>query len=508
MSDNLFSFIRSSLPDDLDRLFIDSRTGVGDVSYAAMLERTGRIAGRLVELGVQPGDRVAVQVEKGIDALLVYLAALRTGAVYLPLNPAYVLSEMRYFLDDAQPALLIVRAGDAVPMQALADALGISAVRTLEPDGGGSLLADLDDVPAAFEDVPRAPDDLAAILYTSGTTGLSKGAMLTHANLRSNAATLRDTWRFSEHDRLIHALPIFHTHGLFVATNVILASGATMVFLPRFDAATIIAELPRATVLMGVPTFYSRLLDDAALTRETVRGMRLFVSGSAPLSAETHRNFSTRTGHAILERYGMTETNMSTSNPYDGDRVPGSVGLPLPGVEVRIADPDTGAPVDDGPGSIEVRGPNVFPGYWRMPEKTAQDFRADGFFVTGDLGYRDERGYIHIAGRAKDLVISGGFNIYPAEVENAVDAIDGVAECAIIGVPHPDMGEAVVAVVSRRPGGDLTPSSLSAALDGTLARFKQPRRFVFLDNLPRNAMGKVQKAQLRAAYAGLFVSDA
>jgi malonyl-CoA/methylmalonyl-CoA synthetase len=328
--------------------------------------------------------------------------------------------------------------------------------------------------------------------------------MLTHANLQSNAETLHHYWRFTAADRLVHALPIFHTHGLFVATNVALASGATLIFLPRFDVREIMRQLPAATTLMGVPTFYSRLLGEEDFGRDLVAGMRLFISGSAPLSAETHREFSARTGHFILERYGMTETNMNTSNPYEGDRVPGSVGFPLPGVEIRIADPATGDALAEGPGSIEVRGPNVFKGYWRMPEKTGQEFRGDGFFITGDLGYRDARGYIFIAGRAKDLIISGGLNIYPAEVENAIDAIAGVAESAVIGVPHPDMGEAVVAVVARAPGAGLTAEALLQTLAADLARFKQPRRVLFVDSLPRNTMGKIQKAALRDRYGKLF----
>jgi malonyl-CoA/methylmalonyl-CoA synthetase len=500
MSGNLFAFFRASLPEDRSRPFIEDPTGRASLSYDQLLARTGQIANLLVSLGVKPGDRIAVQVEKSVESLLVYLASLRVGAVYLPLNPAYVPAEVRYFLGDAEPTLFICRPDD----EAVMAGLGIPQLRTLGWTGEGSLLADLDAQSPWFEDVVVAPDDLAAILYTSGTTGRSKGAMLTHANLKSNAETLREYWRFTGADRLVHALPIFHTHGLFVATNVTLASGATMIFLPKFDVRAIMRQLPGATTLMGVPTFYSRLLGEVDFGRDLVAGMRLFISGSAPLSAETHREFSARTGHAILERYGMTETNMNTSNPYDGDRVPGSVGFPLPGVEIRIADPATGEPLEEGPGSIEVRGPNVFKGYWRMPEKTEQEFRADGFFITGDLGYRDERGYIFIAGRAKDLIISGGFNIYPAEVENAIDAVAGVAESAVIGVPHPDMGEAVVAVVARSAGADLTADVLLQTLAGDLARFKQPRRVVFVEDLPRNTMGKVQKAALREEYGGLF----
>jgi malonyl-CoA/methylmalonyl-CoA synthetase len=486
MDGNLFSLIRSRFPGDLDTPFlIEPR-----LSYGELLNRSGRLASFFLDLGVAPGDRVAIRAEKSVDALIVYLATLRAGAVHLPLNPAYTAPEIRYFLDDAEPSLVI---GD--------------------PGRGGrpleSLVAAAEAMPADFADVPRAPDDLAAILYTSGTTGRSKGAMLTHRNLASNAETLRTQWRFTAEDRLLHALPLFHTHGLFVATNVVLLAGASMIFLPAFDAGEVARRLPNATAMMGVPTFYTRLLARPDFTRESAAGIRLFVSGSAPLSAEIHREFEARTGHAILERYGMTETNMNTSNPYDGPRVPGSVGPPLPGVELRIADPETGTPLPPGEtGVIEVRGPNVFKGYWRMPEKTAEEFRADGFFITGDLGFVDPAGYVHIAGRAKDLVISGGLNVYPAEVEAAVEALPGIAECAVIGVPHPDFGEAVVAVVTPRPG-EASPdeAAIRAALHETLAAFKRPKRVIVVDALPRNAMGKVQKNVLREAHAGLFAGS-
>jgi malonyl-CoA/methylmalonyl-CoA synthetase len=483
MSGNLFTLIRSRFPDDLDTPFlIEPR-----LSYGELLERSGRFANLVLGLGVAPGDRIAIQAEKSVDALIVYLATLRAGAVHLPLNPAYTAAEIRYFLDDSEPALFI---GDP--------ALG---GRPLE-----SLVAAAEEMPAAFADVARGPDDLAAILYTSGTTGRSKGAMLTHRNLASNAETLREAWRFTARDRLLHALPLFHTHGLFVATNVTLLAGASMIFLPAFDAAEVIRRLPDSTVMMGVPTFYTRLLARPDFTRETAAGLRLFVSGSAPLSAETHREFEARTGHAILERYGMTETNMNTSNPHDGPRVPGSVGPSLPGVALRIADPETGRELARGEtGVIEVCGPNVFKGYWRMPGKTAEEFRSDGFFITGDLGFVDPAGYVHIAGRAKDLVITGGLNVYPAEVEAAVEALPGIAECAAIGVPHPDFGEAVVAVVTARAGGPAPDEAgLRAALAETLAAFKRPKRMFVVEALPRNAMGKVQKNVLRETYADAF----
>ncbi len=356
--------------------------------------------------------------------------------------------------------------------------------------------------PPDFPTVPRTADDLAALLYTSGTTGRSKGAMLTHGNLVSNARTLRDAWRFTDRDVLIHALPIFHTHGLFVATNVTLLSGASMILLPKFDPVRILALMPRATVLMGVPTFYVRLLETPGLTKEAVANMRLFVSGSAPLLAETHREWQARTGHAILERYGMTETNMNTSNPYEGNRVAGTVGLPLPGTEVIVTDPETGVELPKGDiGMIEVRGPNVFKGYWRMPEKTAAELRANGFFITGDLGHFDDKDYLHIVGRAKDLIITGGFNVYPKEIEAEIDDIPGVLESAVIGLPHKDFGEAVTAVVVPTGTPALSEADVIAALENRLARFKHPKRVIFVRELPRNAMGKVQKNLLRTQYA-------
>ncbi|MFZ1680272.1 MAG: AMP-binding protein, partial [Rhizobiaceae bacterium] len=353
--------------------------------------------------------------------------------------------------------------------------------------------------------VTRAGSDLAAILYTSGTTGRSKGAMLTHDNLLSNALTLADAWRFTAADRLLHALPIYHTHGLFVATNTILAAGASMIFLPAFEIGEMFRHLPGATAMMGVPTFYTRLLADPRLTRESARHMRLFVSGSAPLLAETYRDFAERTGHAVLERYGMTETNMNTSNPYDGERRAGTVGPALPGVGVRIADPQTGELLPDGvTGMIEVKGPNVFSGYWRMPEKTREDFRADGWFITGDLGFMDDQKYITIVGRAKDVIIAGGFNIYPKEIELLLDALPGVVESAVFGVPHPDLGEAVIALLAVAPDHPRDEQAVLAAIAPALARFKQPRRILFADNLPRNPMGKVQKAELRRRHAGIL----
>lgn len=504
MNENLFSTFAERMHARSDKTFIETPDG-RNYTYGEALELSSRLAGALRELGVTPGDRVAVQVDKSPEAILLYLACLRMGGVYLPLNTGYTASEIGYFLGDAEPALFVCRPASLNDARAIAKETGCPVVETLGTEGDGSLMEKAA-AAAPFKGIePRTRDDLAAILYTSGTTGRSKGAMLTHGNLGSNARSLTEAWRFTEADRLIHALPIFHTHGLFVACNVILMAGGSLYFLPRFDADAIIEAMPRGTSLMGVPTFYTRLLQDDRLNADLVANMRLFTSGSAPLTAETHREFEKRTGHAILERYGMTETNMNTSNPYDGDRIAGTVGLPLPGVEVRITDGETHTPVPDGDiGMLEVRGPNVFKGYWRMPEKTREELLEDGFFVTGDLATRDERGYIQIVGRDKDLVISGGFNVYPKEVEQIIDEMDGVVESAVIGVPHPDFGEGVTAVVVRAPGASLTEGEVIGALADKLARYKQPKRVFFVDSLPRNTMGKVQKNQLRETYKATY----
>jgi malonyl-CoA/methylmalonyl-CoA synthetase len=503
MANHLFDLIRSRIPGP-ERRFVE--TGDGSVvTYAEMERQSARYADALKRLGVEPGDRVAVQVEKSTAVLFLYLGCVRAGAVFLPLNTAYTPAELEYFLGDAEPRVFVCDPGRKAALQPIAAATGVAHVMTLGPDGRGTMADAAEGASDAFSDVARGPDDLAAILYTSGTTGRSKGAMLTHENLASNALTLVDYWGFTSDDVLIHALPVFHTHGLFVATNTLLLAGGAMLFLPKFDPDQVLALLPRATSMMGVPTFYVRLLQHTGLTKEATKGMRLFVSGSAPLLAETHREWQARTGHAILERYGMTETNMNTSNPYDGERVAGTVGLPLPGVELRVAEPETGKLL--GPeeiGVIEVKGPNVFKGYWRMPDKTAQEFRADGFFITGDLGKVDGRGYVHIVGRGKDLIITGGYNVYPKEVETEIDAIPGVVESAVIGVPHPDFGEGVAAVCVADPKHPPSEAGILAALEGRLARFKQPKHVIIVPELPRNTMGKVQKNVLRDTYAGLF----
>jgi malonyl-CoA/methylmalonyl-CoA synthetase len=477
------------------------------ISYAALVARTAQLAHRLVALGVRPGDRVAMQVEKSVEALMVYLATLRVGAVHLPLNTGYTASELAYFLGDAEPRLVLFDPAVDAEVITMASAGG-ATVRTLGADGNaGTLLEELDRHPTAFSDVPVEPGDLAAILYTSGTTGRSKGAMLSHENLRSNAATLVESWRFTAADELLHALPIYHTHGLFVATNVALMSSATINLLPRFDIDAVLASLSTATVMMGVPTFYTRLLADPRLDRTSTASVRLFVSGSAPLLADTHRAWQAATGHAVLERYGMTETNMITSNPYDGERRAGTVGPPLPGVSVRIMREADGARAQAGEiGMIQVAGPNVFGGYWRRPELNASEFTADGYFITGDLGQVSEDGYVEIVGRGKDLIISGGLNVYPKEVESAIDALDGVEESAVIGLAHADLGEAVAAVVVASPGADRDPERILAELRKHLARFKVPKSILFVDALPRNAMGKVQKSVLRDSYADLHAA--
>jgi malonyl-CoA/methylmalonyl-CoA synthetase len=499
---NLFSRLFDGL-DNPARLAIETQDGA-HISYGDLIARAGQMANVLVARGVKPGDRVAVQVEKSVANIVLYLGTVRAGAVYLPLNTAYTLNELDYFIGDAEPSLVVCDPAKAEGLAPIAAKVK-AKVETLGPDGKGSLTEAAEKASSEFATVSRANDDLAAILYTSGTTGRSKGAMLTHDNLASNSLSLVGYWRFTDKDVLIHALPIYHTHGLFVATNVTLFSRASMIFLPKLDPDLIIKLMARATVLMGVPTFYTRLLQNPALSRETTKHMRLFISGSAPLLAETHREWSARTGHAVLERYGMTETNMNTSNPYDGERVPGAVGFPLPGVSVRVTEPETGKELPrDQIGMIEVMGPNVFKGYWRMPEKTKSEFRPDGFFITGDLGKIDDKGYVHILGRGKDLVISGGFNVYPKEIESEIDAMPGVIESAVIGVPHADFGEGVTAVLVCNKGADVTEAAVLKALDGRLAKFKMPKRVFVVDELPRNTMGKVQKNVLRDTYKDIF----
>ena len=473
------------------------------ITYAGFVSVAARYANVFAKFGLNPGDRVAVQVGKSADALALYAACAQAGLIFLPLNPAYTAAEVDYFVSDSGARLLVCDPQAQDALAPVADRAG-ARLETMSGTGAGSLRDAAQKMPDRFETVARAESDLAAFLYTSGTTGRSKGAMLSQGNLLSNARTLTEAWAFTASDVLLHALPIFHTHGLFVATNISLLAGGGMIFLPRPDPEQLIRFMPQATALMGVPTFYTRLLESPDFTADRTAHMRLFVSGSAPLLAETHTRFEERTGHRILERYGMTETNMNTSNPYSGERRAGTVGKPLPGVELKITDPESSETMPQGEiGVIEVRGPNVFQGYWNMPEKTAAELRKDGFFITGDLGSIDADGYVQIVGRGKDLIISGGYNIYPKEVELVLDDLPGVSESAVIGVAHPDLGEAPVAVLVREGDGPDV-EGMPAALQDKLARYKIPRHFVIVDELPRNTMGKVQKNVLRDTYADVL----
>lgn len=490
MTNPLFDALFAPLAVRNDALFLLADGSA--FSGRAFLAMVAQQAHALARVGVGPGDRVAAQVAKSPAALATYGACVALGAVYLPLNPAYTGIEVGYFLTDATPRVFVCDPAVTAPAGPI--------VLTMDADGAGSLADLAAGMPEVIDAASLGAGDLAALLYTSGTTGRSKGAMLTQGNLLSNAQVLADHWQFTPADVLLHALPIFHTHGLFVATHVALLARARMIFLPAFNTAEVLRLLPASTVMMGVPTFYTRLLDQPGLA-DAARTRRLFISGSAPLLADTHRAWEAATGHRILERYGMTETSMNTSNPCHGDRRAGTVGQPLPGVELRIMGPD-GAMADGHVGGIEVRGPNVFAGYWQMPDKTAEDLRADGWFITGDLG-RVVDGYVEIVGRAKDLVITGGYNVYPKEIELALDALPGVTESAVIGLPHPDFGEAVFAVIV----GSITPEAAIAAVAPGLARFKQPKAAVVVPDLPRNSMGKVQKNALRETYRERFCTQ-
>ena len=506
MNANLYDLFAERFPKDRSACCIE--TGCGrQYSWDDMDRGSARIASLLASLDLAQGARVAVQVDKSPEAVMLYLATLRAGLVYLPLNTAYRAAEIEYFLGDAQPAVVVCSPANADWVQPLAASAGTRHVYTLDElrDGAnsGTLLDEAASQPDRFDTVHRQADELASILYTSGTTGRSKGAMLTHGNLSSNALVLREYWQWQRDDVLLHTLPLFHIHGLFVACNGALVNGSKMIFLSKFDSAEVVRQLPRATVFMGVPTYYTRLLDEAGFDRNACARMRLFISGSAPLLPATFTAFRERSGHTILERYGMSETAMLTSNPYDGLRLPGSVGKPLPGVAIRIASVEGNACAVEEIGGIEVRGPNVFKGYWRMPEKTAEEFTADGYFRTGDVGRFDADGYLWIVGRSKDLIISGGYNVYPKEVEAVIDELDGVFESAVIGVPHADFGEAVVAVVVPEAGAadTISEAAVIASLKQKIANFKVPKRVVFVEELPRNTMGKVQKNVLRSRYA-------
>ncbi len=509
---NLYAVLQGGFPKDRSKVALETP----DLQYTwDDIERaTACLANLLQSLNLPDGARVAVQVEKSPEALLLYLATLRAGLVYLPLNTAYRESEIEYFLGNAEPSVVVCASKNLDWVKRAADKAGCPHVFTLDEDRTGTLLEAAGSLPQTFKTVQRKPDDLAAILYTSGTTGRSKGAMLSHGNLAANARTLHEYWGWREDDVLLHMLPIFHVHGLFVASHGALLAGARMIWLPKLDADQALHYLPQSTVMMGVPTYYVRLLADPRFNRDVCANMRLFISGSAPLLAETFSDFKERSGHPILERYGMSETVMLTSNPYDaalGERLAGTVGRALPGVQVRVVD-DAGKPLAAGEiGNVQVRGPNVFSGYWRMPEKTREEFTEDGWFKTGDVGRwgGESAGraapddYLSIVGRSKDLIISGGYNVYPKEIETLIDDMPGVSESAVIGVPHPDFGEAVVAVVVPKDGASVDASAMQAELKSRIANFKVPKRVHIIDQLPRNTMGKVQKNVLRDTYKAL-----
>ena len=517
---NLYAAIERRFPCDLDSVCIETQDG-STYSWRDLHFASGRIAQWFASLRLTPGDRVAVQVEKSPECLMLYLATVRAGLVYVPLNTAYQRAELEHFLRDAEPAVVVCTPARWVEIAPIARAARCRHVMTLGEQRDGTLLAAAAPFSDECETVQRAGDDLAAILYTSGTTGRSKGAMLSHRNLTSNAVTLDEFWGFKAEreagrcDVLLHALPLFHVHGLFVASHAALFAGAQTLMLPKFDSAQVLERLPRSTVMMGVPTFYTRLIAEPAFTRARCRSMRLFIAGSAPLLAETHQQFEQRTGHRILERYGMSETLMLVSNPYleaDGERIAGTVGVPLPDVGVRVTG-DDGAQCAPGEiGAVQVKGPNVFSGYWRMPEKTREEFTADGWFKTGDIGHfggaDTPEPYLTLVGRSKDLIISGGYNVYPKEIEGYIGEVPGVAESAVIGVPHADFGEAVVAaVVAAEVGGkgaDLDATAIVGALKRRIANYKVPKRVFIVDDLPRNAMGKVQKNVLRDRYKATF----
>jgi len=501
---NLFAALRAAFPAALDEVAIETDNGL-TYSWRDLEHGTAMLANLLGSLALPRGARIAVQVEKSVEALVLYLATLRAGYVFLPLNTAYQSAEIEYFIGNAEPAVVVCSHQNFGWISKIAFKAGTQNVFTLDDDRTGSLLERAAQCSDQHEVAHRQADDLAAILYTSGTTGRSKGAMLSHGNLLSNALVLKDYWGWKKGDVLIHALPIFHVHGLFVAIHGALINGSKMIWMSKFDPARVVEKMPEATLFMGVPTLYVRLLAEPGLTPEACRNMRLFIAGSAPLLIETFTQWQARTGHTILERYGMSETAMLTSNPYQGgERRGGTVGFALPGVSLRVQG-DDGQSLPTGEiGGIQVKGPNVFQGYWRMPEKTAEEFTADGYFKTGDVGKIDERGYITIVGRSKDLIISGGYNVYPAEIEGYINELPGVAESALIGVPHPDFGEVGVAVIIARPGATLEAAQIVAALKSKLANFKIPKQCFVVSELPRNTMGKVQKNVLRAQYEALF----
>ncbi|WP_417433330.1 malonate--CoA ligase [Kiloniella sp.] len=499
MSKNLYALFQSRFPQDMSADFIKSPDG-NNLSYRELDQQTAQMAGTLLTMGTKTGERVAVQVEKTKEAVVLYLACLRIGAIYLPLNTAYTADELDYFMGDARPHIMVCTPEKYEKLTPVAQKNSVPHLLTLSNTATGSLMDQFQGAKPHTNIADVTGDDLAAILYTSGTTGRSKGAMLSHDNLASNATVLHKYWGWVPDDILLHALPIFHVHGLFVAIHCVLMNGSSMWFLPKFDAKEMITLIPQSTVMMGVPTFYTRLLDQPEFNRTTCQNMRLFISGSAPLLEDTFTQFEKLTGMTILERYGMTEAGMITSNPLDGDRVASTVGYPLPGVEARLSQDAS----DKDAGVLEIKGPNVFKGYWKMPEKTAEEFTPDGYFITGDIATISHDNRVAIVGRAKDLIISGGYNVYPKEIEQVIDTIEGVKESAVIGVQHPDFGEAVVAVIIADPTQDLNQDDILANLRDQLARFKQPKNIFFLDELPRNTMGKVQKNILRQNYADLY----
>ncbi len=499
MTKNLYVLFTENFPADRQSCCVETHHGL-QYSWNDVERASAKLANLMCNLQLPRQSRVAVQVEKSAEALILYLAVIRAGFTYVPLNTAYRDAEVAYFLHDAQPALVVCSPANFSWVSKLAFSAGTEHVFTLDENRGGSLLQRAAPHADQFNTVAVGADDLAALLYTSGTTGRSKGAMLTHHNLASNAQVLKTFWQWQSDDVLLHALPLFHIHGLFVACHGALLNGSKMIFLPKFESTEVIRHLPRATVFMGVPTFYVRLLADTAFDSSTCKTIRLFISGSAPMLLDTFKQFQQRTGATILERYGMSETAMLASNPYDGERIGGTVGMPLPQVTLRVTN-EQGAPCAVGEiGSIQVKGPNVFKGYWQMPEKTAQEFTADGYFITGDVGCFDSRGYLTIVGRSKDLIISGGYNIYPKELETFIDEISGVSESAVIGIPHADFGEAVVAVVVREKNATITEAELIATMKAKIANFKVPKRVHFVDELPRNTMSKVQKNLLRERF--------
>jgi malonyl-CoA/methylmalonyl-CoA synthetase len=499
---NLFTTFAAGFPADRD-LPVLIRPSGDSFTYADADRESARMARHLDALGLRPGDRVTIQAPKSPQLVWLYLACLRAGFVYQPLNDAYQVDELKYFIGDAKPRLIVCDPGDREPFTTLTRDMDC-AILTLDADGQGSLTDACAGLEPAFEPVDCETDTVAVLLYSSGTTGKPKGAMLTHDNLASNIRTLIEAWGFTETDRLLHVLPVYHAHGLIVATGCVLLSGASMIFAPKFDAREVMRELPVATVMMGVPTFYTRLLNEPGFGRETCAGVRLFISGSAPLRTETHKAFEARTGQAILERYGMTETCMNSSNPLIGERRSGSVGPALPGIDIRVVDTDDQPLAPGTVGDIQVRGPNVFIGYWHRPEKTAENFTADGFFRTGDLGLLSADGYLSIVGRNNDMVITGGLNVYPREVEQIIDSLAGIAESAVFGVPHPDFGEGVVAVLVTEPDCVSTESEVIRAISRRVAKFKVPKRVFFVAELPRNTMSKVEKNALRQQFSETF----